>query len=159
LLLRDAQSDGPRFAPQPSLVDNRSSRSPLGGSPISTLAVSKKAPKGFSPHPPASQVLVTNEVSFTETLDSVNSVVPGSSSAVGVERQALDGYPGLLAGPNMNFSQQPLVVVGPQSASSSFQLPRAGGVNGHSSSVVPPSGSRQGPPPSGSPLRYCSIYC
>ena len=151
LLLRDAQSDGPCLTPRPSPTDNRNSRSHLGGSPISTLVFPKKALGGFSPHPHVSQVPVTNEVSFTETLDYVNNVVPGSSSVVGVERQALDGCPGSLAGHNMNVSQQALVVAGPQPSSSSFRLPLAGGVNGHSSGVVPPDGSGQGPPPSSSP--------
>jgi hypothetical protein len=151
LLLRDAQSDGPCLTPRPSPADNRNSRSHLGGSPISTLVFPKKALGGFSPHPHVSQVPVTNEVSFTETLDYMNNVVPGSSSVVGVERQALDGCPGSLAGHNMNVSQQALVVAGPQPSSSSFRLPLAGGVNGHSSGVVPPDGSGQGPPPSSSP--------
>jgi hypothetical protein len=123
----------------------------LGAPPYQPLFFQKKALGGFSPHPHVSQVPVTNEVSFTETLDYMNNVVPGSSSVVGVERQALDGCPGSLAGHNMNVSQQALVVAGPQPSSSSFRLPLAGGVNGHSSGVVPPDGSGQGPPPSSSP--------
>lgn len=89
-------------------------------------------------------------VSLTKTLDSVNSVVPRASSAFVVERQVLDGCPRFLAGNNMNFTQRTLVA-SPQPALSSFQLPLAGGVNGHSFSVVPPDGSEQGSPPSESP--------
>ncbi|KAG6736439.1 hypothetical protein POTOM_060786 [Populus tomentosa] len=96
------------------------SRSPPRGSPISTLVVPIKALEGFSPPLPASQVLVTDVVSLTKTLDSMNSVVPGASSTFGVERQALDGCPGFLAGHNMNFTQRTLVVASPQPALSSF---------------------------------------
>ncbi|KAJ6977233.1 hypothetical protein NC653_029210 [Populus alba x Populus x berolinensis] len=105
--------DGPRLAPRPSSAANRSSQSPIEGSPISTLIVLIKAQEGFSHHPPVSQVPVTNKVYFTKTPNSMNSDVPGSSSVVGVARQALDGCPKLLVGHNMNFSQQALVVAGP----------------------------------------------
>ncbi|KAJ6976345.1 hypothetical protein NC653_028458 [Populus alba x Populus x berolinensis] len=105
--------DGPRLAPRPSSAANRSSQSPIEGSPISTLIVLIKAQEGFPHHPPVSQVPVTNKVYFTKTPNSMNSDVPGSSSVVGVARQALDGCPKLLVGHNMNFSQQALVVAGP----------------------------------------------
>ncbi|KAL3610742.1 hypothetical protein D5086_001762 [Populus alba] len=93
------------------------------------------------------KVPITDVVSLTKTLDSVNSVVPGASSVFGAESQALDGCHGFLASNNMNFTQRTLVVASPQLALSSFQLPLAGGVNGHSFSVVPPGGSEQGSPP------------
>lgn len=81
----------------------------------------------------------------------MNTDVPGSSSVVGVARQALDGCPELLVGHNMNFAQQALVVAGPQPTLSHFQLPLASGVNGHSSSVVLLGGSGYGSPFSRSP--------
>jgi hypothetical protein len=159
MLLRDAQSDGPHLAPRPSPTVKRNSRSPAGDSPISTLIVPIKAQEGFSPHPLASQVPVTNAISLTETLDFVNIDVHGYSSVIRVARQALDGCPELLAGHNMNFAQQALVVVSPQPASQTFQLPLVGGVNGHSSSVVLLGGSGQGSPLFGPPTRYNSISC
>jgi hypothetical protein len=53
----------------------------------------------------------------------MNNDVPGYSSVIEVVRQTLDGCPELLAGHNMNFAQQALVVAGPQPASQTFQLP------------------------------------
>ncbi|KAJ6963677.1 hypothetical protein NC652_002100 [Populus alba x Populus x berolinensis] len=101
LLPRDAQFDGPRLSPWAPPASNCSSRSPPRGSPISTLAVPIKA------------LEVTDVVSLTKTLDSVNSVVPGASSVFGAERQALDGCHGFLASNNMNFTQRTLVVASP----------------------------------------------
>jgi hypothetical protein len=106
---------------------------------------------GFSHHPPASQVSVTNAISFTKTLDFVNNDVPGYSSVIEVVRKTLDGCPELLARHNMNFAQQALVVAGPQPASQTFQLPLAGGVNGHSPSIAFLGGSGQGSPPPATP--------
>jgi hypothetical protein len=151
LLLRAAQSDGPHPASRPSPDVKRCSRSFAGGSPISTLTVPIKAQGGFSHHPPASQVPVTNTISFTQTLYSVNNDVPRYSSVIRVARQILDECPELLAGHNMNSTQQALVVASPQPASQTFQLPLAGGVNGHSPSVALPGGFGQGSPPSSSP--------
>ncbi|KAL3575144.1 hypothetical protein D5086_023245 [Populus alba] len=85
--------DGPRLAPRPSSAANRSSQSPIEGSPISTLIVLIKAQEGFSHHPPVSQVPVTNKVYFTKTPNSMNSDVPGSSSVVGLPlASGVNGY-------------------------------------------------------------------
>jgi hypothetical protein len=97
LLLRDAQFDGPRLSPRDPPARNQRSRSLHQDPPLPTLDIPVKVLVGSPPPLPDFQVPVTGEALLIETLDPavMNSVTLVTSSAVGLERNALDGCSGL----------------------------------------------------------------
>jgi len=102
LLLRDAQFDGPLFSLRAPPTGNRSSRSLHRDPPLPILDVLVKVLTSSTPPLLDFQVLVIGKALLIKTLDSamMNGVAPVTSSAVGLERNALDGCCGLPSGHN-----------------------------------------------------------
>jgi len=91
-----------------------------------------------TPPPLDFQVLVIGKALLIKTLDSatMNGVALVTSSAVGLERNALDGCCGLPSGHNNGLAQQALVVAGNQPASLCSEPPQAGIANAYLPSVA-----------------------
>ncbi|KAL9380797.1 hypothetical protein Peur_026454 [Populus x canadensis] len=95
--LEDSIFDGPRLSPWDHPTGNRSSRSLHRDPPLPTLDIPVKVLACSPPPLPDFQVPVIGKALLIETLDSaaMDSVAPVTSSAVGLERNVLDGCSGL----------------------------------------------------------------